>query len=162
MINLSMAKFPKGTRGASLDVLARGPICSAGKIYLHGTGHGIGHHLCVHEGPQSIRIEENPVVLNPGMITSNEPAVYEQGEYGIRIENTILCKEWIETKFGEFYEFETLNLIPIDTMAIDKELLGKEALNWLNNYHKIVYSKVSPLLEEGEREWLAVKTAYIN
>jgi Xaa-Pro aminopeptidase len=162
MINLSMAKFPKGTRGASLDVLARGPICSAGKLYLHGTGHGIGHHLCVHEGPQSIRMEENPVVLQPGMITSNEPAVYEQGEYGIRIENTILCKEWTETKYGQFYEFDTLNFIPIDTLAIEKKLLGKEALDWLNDYHAKVFAKVSPFLDEGEREWLAVKTAYLN
>lgn len=162
MINLSMAKFPKGTRGASLDVLARGPICSAAKIYLHGTGHGIGHYLCVHEGPQSIRMEENPVVLEPGMVISNEPAVYEAGSYGIRIENTILCKEWTESKYGMFYQFETLNLIPIDTRPVIKELLGKEATDWLNDYHSAVYERISPLLDEQEKGWLAAKTANID
>jgi len=161
MINLSMAKFPKGTRGASLDVLARGPICSAAKIYLHGTGHGIGHRLCVHEGPQSIRMEENPVTLEPGMVISNEPAVYENGSYGIRIENTILCKEWTESQYGTFYQFETLTLIPIDTKPVDKEILGKEAIEWLNEYHSTVYEKLAPYLSEPEKKWLAVKTADI-
>ncbi len=161
MINLSMAKFPKGTRGASLDVLARGPICSAAKIYLHGTGHGIGHYLCVHEGPQSIRMEENPVVLETGMVISNEPAVYEAGSYGIRIENTILCTEWTESKYGVFYQFETLNYIPVDKRPIIKEVLGKEATDWLNSYHAAVYKKISPLLDEKERVWLADKTADI-
>lgn len=162
MINLSMARFLKGTRGASLDVLARGPVCSAAKIYLHGTGHGIGHRLCVHEGPQSIRMEENPVALEPGMIMSNEPAVYENGSYGIRIENTILCREWAVSQYGEFYQFETLNLIPIDKKPIEKELLGKEAIEWLNQYHSSVYRKISPYLSETERLWLAVKTADLD
>jgi len=162
MINLSMAKFPKGTRGASLDVLARGPICSAAKIYLHGTGHGIGHYLCVHEGPQSIRMEENPVSLEPGMIMSNEPAVYEEGEYGIRIENTILCKEWVQNKYGIFYQFETLTVIPIDIKAIESDILGKEAIEWLNNYHSYVYEKLSPYLNEKEKNWLAAKTTNID
>jgi len=162
MINLSMAKFPKGTRGASLDVLARGPICSAAKIYLHGTGHGIGHYLCVHEGPQSIRMEENPVILETGMVISNEPAVYEAGSYGIRIENTILCTEWTESKYGVFYQFEALNLIPIDKRPIIKELLGKEATDWLNDYHSAVYEKISPLLDEQEKIWLAAMTANID
>jgi len=161
MINLSMAKFPKGTRGASLDVLARGPICSAAKIYLHGTGHGIGHYLCVHEGPQSIRMEENPVTLEPGMIMSNEPAVYQEGEYGIRIENTILCTEWLQNKYGTFYQFETLTIIPIDIKAIDKEILGSEALEWLNNYHSDILEALSPYLNESEKNWLAAKTANI-
>ncbi|MEN6619902.1 MAG: aminopeptidase P family protein [Rikenellaceae bacterium] len=162
MVNLSMAKFPKGTRGASLDVLARGPVCSEAKIYLHGTGHGIGHYLCVHEGPQSVRMEENPVVLEPGMVLSNEPAVYEADSYGIRIENTILCKEWTESKYGVFYQFETLTMVPIDTKPIDKELLGKEAIKWLNDYHSDVYQKLSPWLNEQEKKWLAIKTADIN
>ncbi len=162
MITLSMAKFIKGTRGASLDILARGPIFSAGKLYSHGTGHGIGHNLCVHEGPQSIRMEENPVALEPGMVISNEPAIYEEGFYGIRIENTILCKRWKENKFGEFYDFETLTLVPVDTKAIDKELLGEEALQWLNSYHNTVYNALSPLLNKEERIWLADKTLNLN
>lgn len=162
MINLSMARFLKGTRGASLDFLARGPISSAGKIYLHGTGHGIGHRLCVHEGPQSIRMEENPVTIEPGMVMSNEPAVYESGSYGIRLENTILCREWTETQYGTFYQFETLTLIPIDTKPIDKEILGKEGVEWLNKYHSTVYEKLVPYLNETEKKWLAVKTADIH
>lgn len=162
MINLSMAKFPKGTRGASLDVLARGPICSAAKIYMHGTGHGIGHYLCVHEGPQSIRMEENPATLEPGMVMSNEPAVYEAGSYGIRIENTILCKEWVENQYGVFYQFETLTMIPIDTKAIERDILGIDAIEWLNNYHSSVYDRLSPFLSDSEKKWLSIKTANID
>ena len=162
MVNLSRARFIKGTRGASLDILARGPVFSAGKLYSHGTGHGIGHNLCVHEGPQSIRMEENPVVLEPGMVISNEPAIYEEGRYGIRIENTILCKKWTENKFGEFYEFETLTFVPIETRCIDISLLGNEEKEWLNSYHSLVYTKLSPLLTEEERLWLAGKTLQLN
>ncbi|HBZ25301.1 MAG TPA: peptidase M24 [Rikenellaceae bacterium] len=162
MINLSMARFIKGTRGASLDFLARGAVSSAGKIYTHGTGHGIGHNLCVHEGPQSIRMEENPVPLEPGMVISNEPAIYEEGSYGIRIENTIMCKKWVENRYGEFYEFETLTLVPIDTTPVDKQLLGAEAIQWLNSYHSYLYEKLSELLNQREREWLSVKTLHID
>ncbi|MDP3437475.1 MAG: aminopeptidase P family protein [Bacteroidales bacterium] len=162
MINLSMARFIKGTRGASLDFLARGAVCSAAKIYTHGTGHGIGHNLCVHEGPQSIRMEENPVALEPGMVISNEPAIYEEGSYGIRIENTILCKKWVENKYGEFYEFETLTIVPIDLTPVDKQLLGPEATQWLNNYHSNIYEKLSVILNQKERDWLAVKTLNID
>ncbi|GAB1472968.1 aminopeptidase P family protein [Bacteroidota bacterium] len=162
MVNLSMARFIKGTRGASLDILARGPVFSAGKLYSHGTGHGIGHNLCVHEGPQSIRMEENPVILEPGMVISNEPAIYEEGRYGIRIENTILCKKWTENKFGEFYEFETLTLVPIETRCIDLSLLGAKEKEWLNSYHSLVYTKLSPLLTDEERLWLTGKTLQLN
>lgn len=162
MINLSLAKFPKGTRGASLDILARGPIFSIGKMYMHGTGHGIGHNLCVHEGPQSIRMEENPVTIEPGMIISNEPAIYEQDRYGIRIENVLLCKRWKETPFGEFYNFETLTMIPIDRDGIDISILGAAELEWLNNYHQEVFEKLSPKLNESEQRWLAKKTSYIG
>ncbi|PKO98768.1 MAG: peptidase M24 [Bacteroidetes bacterium HGW-Bacteroidetes-8] len=162
MINLSMARFIKGTRGASLDFLARGAVSSAAKIYTHGTGHGIGHNLCVHEGPQSIRMEENPVPLESGMVISNEPAIYEEGSYGIRIENTILCKKWVENKYGEFYEFETLTLVPIDLTPVDRQLLSPEAIQWLNNYHSYIYIKLSDMLNEKEREWLSVKTLNIN
>ena len=161
MINLSRAVFPKGTRGSSLDFLARGPVCSAGKLYSHGTGHGIGHYLCVHEGPQSIRMEENPVELKPGMVTSNEPAVYVSGSYGIRTENVILCKEFKTNLYGTFYDFETLTLVPIDTRAVIVSLLGQDEMDWLNNYHKIVFDTISPLLNKQEAEWLAVRTAGI-
>lgn len=162
MITLSMAKFPKGTRGASLDFLARGPICSSAKIYMHGTGHGIGHRLCVHEGPQSIRIEDNPVAISPGMVISNEPAVYEEGRYGIRIENTILCKDWMLSRHGEFYQFETLNFIPIDKKAIDKKILGQDCVEWLNLYHSSVYEKLSPYLDSDHKKWLLEKTSNLN
>jgi Xaa-Pro aminopeptidase len=160
-IALSMVKFPKGTRGSQLDILARQALCMYGKNYLHGTGHGVGHFLNVHEGPQSIRMNENPVALESGMITSNEPGVYITGEYGIRIENLILCKPYTTTNFGEFLEFETITLAPIDTKAIDKKLLTTDEINWLNKYHKTVYGKLSPLLNQEERNWLKKKTEKI-
>lgn len=162
MINLSKAKFLKGTRGAQLDFLARGPISSCGKIYMHGTGHGIGHYLCVHEGPQSIRMEENPVAIEPGMVVSNEPAVYQPGEYGIRIENVILCQKWMEGESGVFNEFETLTFVPIDTKPLLKELLCDEDIKWLNDYHSVVYEKLSPFLERSEAEWLSDRCKEIN
>ncbi|MCK9628764.1 MAG: aminopeptidase P family protein [Bacteroidales bacterium] len=162
MINLAMARFPSGTRGAQLDILARGPVFSAGKMYMHGTGHGVGHYLCVHEGPQSIRMEENPVVLKPGMITSDEPAIYEEGRYGIRCENLILCKEWCKNKFATFCEFETLTLVPFDTRPVIRELLGKEKIDWLNEYHKRVFRELSPYLKNDDREWLKIRTADID
>lgn len=161
MINLSLAKFPKGTRGASLDILARGPIFSVGKMYMHGTGHGVGHNLCVHEGPQSIRMEDNPVSFEPGMITSNEPAIYESGKYGIRIENLLLCKKWRENSFGEFNCFETLTLVPIDKAGIEISLLTAQELEWLNSYHKIVFEELSPRLNKSQQKWLAEKTSNI-
>lgn len=161
MINLSLAKFPKGTRGASLDILARGPIFSIGKLYMHGTGHGVGHNLCVHEGPQSIRMEENPIAFEPGMVTSNEPAIYESDRYGIRIENILLCKRWKENSFGEFNCFETLTLIPIDKTAIESSLLTVGELEWLNSYHEKVFEKLSPRLSSSEQKWLAEKTSNI-
>lgn len=155
MISLSMARFLKGTRGSQLDILARGPISTTGKIYMHGTGHGIGHYLCVHEGPQSIRMEENPVQLMPGMVISNEPAVYQSGEYGVRIENVLLCKKWRDTEFGEFLEFETLTYVPIDTRPVVRELLCKAELEWLNNYNSEVIKRVSPYIDNDEQAWLS-------
>ena len=157
-IDLSMAKFPKGTKGIQLDILARKALWDNGVNYLHGTGHGIGHFLNVHEGPQSIRMEHNPVVMSLGMLTSNEPGVYRAGEYGIRIENLILVEKAEETAFGEFYQFETLTLCPIDMKPINKSLLSEEEINWLNNYHKRVYDILSPELNEEERKWLKDKT----
>ena len=131
-------------------------------MYMHGTGHGVGHYLCVHEGPQSIRMEENPVVLKPGMITSDEPAIYEEGRYGIRCENLILCKEWCKNKFATFYEVERLTLVPFDTKPIIRDLFGKERITWLNEYHRRVFRELSPYLKNDDREWLKLKTADID
>lgn len=134
MTDLSMARFPQGTRGAQLDILARGPIFSRGKKYLHGTGHGIGHYLCVHEGPQSIRMEENPVHLYPGMVLSNEPAVYVERSHGIRIENTIVVSPWKVGDDGEYYEFETITQIPISTDPVVWSRLSEEEKQWLYSH----------------------------
>lgn len=136
MIDLSMAKFLKGTRGCQLDMLARQPIIKRGRMYWHGTGHGIGHNLCVHEGPQSIRMEENPVQLAECMIMSNEPALYIEGKYGIRHENTILVRKWKNNEFGEFYQFETLTYIPIDTCAVNFDILDDKEKKWLEEFNE--------------------------
>lgn len=142
MIDLSMAKFNKGTRGAQLDILARGPIFKRGKLYMHGTSHGIGHALCVHEGPQSVRMEENSVTLKPGMVLSNEPAVYIEGEYGIRIENTIVVTLWQTNQFAEFYQFETITALPIDTDAINFDMLDSTEKRWLEEFNAKALSLV--------------------
>jgi Xaa-Pro aminopeptidase len=160
-IALAMAKFPVGTRGAQLDVLARMSIWKYGMNFLHGTGHGVGHFLSVHEGPQSIRMNENPVVLQPGMVTSNEPGVYKAGSHGIRTENlTLVCKDK-EGMFGDYLKFETITLCPICKKGIVKEMLTNEEIEWLNNYHQIVYEKLSPNLNEEEKVWLQEATASI-
>lgn len=160
-IALAMAKFPVGTRGAQLDVLARMPIWKYGMNFLHGTGHGVGHFLSVHEGPQSIRMNENPVVLQPGMVTSNEPGVYKAGSHGIRTENlTLVCKDK-EGMFGDYLKFETITLCPICKKGIVKEMLTNEEIEWLDNYHQIVYEKLSPNLNEEEKVWLQEATASI-
>lgn len=157
-INLAMAKFPAGTRGAQLDALARLPLWSRGMNYLHGTGHGIGHFLNVHEGPQSIRMNENPIILQPGMVTSNEPGVYKAGSHGVRIENLILVVQEGEGMYGNYYSFETITLCPICTKGVIKELLNKEEVEWFNNYHQKVYNELSPLLNDEEKSWLKVAT----
>ncbi len=135
MIDLSMAKFPKGMRGCLLDILARGPIINSGKMYWHGTCHGIGHNLCVHEGPQSVRMEENQVPLSVNMVMSNEPAVYVPGQYGIRHENTILSVLWLSNEYADFYGFETLTRVPIDTRAVNYDLLNSEEKRWLEEFN---------------------------
>lgn len=160
-IALAMAKFPAGTRGAQLDVLARMPIWKQGMNYLYGTGHGVGHFLSVHEGPQSIRMNENPVILQPGMVTSNEPGAYKAGSHGIRTENLMLTRKAFEGQFGDYLEFETITLCPICTKGIIKELLTAEEVDWLNDYHQNVYNKVSPDLDEAEKAWLKKATAAI-
>jgi Xaa-Pro aminopeptidase len=161
MISLSMAVFPAGTRGSQLDILARKFLWEKGKNFLHGTGHGVGHYMNVHEGPQNISSEENPVALQTGMITSNEPAIYIEGKYGIRTENLVACKFHCNTGYGDFYSFETLTLCPIDTKSINAAMMSREEIKWLNDYHKQVYDSLSPYLERDEAEYLKTLTAAI-
>jgi len=156
-IALATAVFPAGTRGSQLDILARKALWDRHINYGHGTGHGVGHFLCVHEGPQSIRMEENSTALQEGMITSNEPGIYRTGEYGIRIENLVLVRQAGESNFGKFLCFETLTLFPIDLGLININLLTQEEILWLNNYHARVYERLIPALSEDEREWLSRK-----
>ena len=135
------------------------PIWNHRMNFLHGTGHGVGHFLSVHEGPQSIRMNENPVILQPGMVTSNEPGVYKAGSHGIRTENlTLVCKDG-EGMFGEYLKFKTITLCPICKKGIIKEMLTNEEIEWLNNYHQTVYEKLSPDLNEEEKVWLQEATA---
>lgn len=158
MIDLSMAVFPRGTTGHQLDALARMPLWRAQRNFGHGTGHGIGFYLCVHEGPQSIRFQYNPQPLLTGMVTSNEPALYREGMHGIRHENIILCREAGSSEFGEWLDFEILTLCHFDTSAIVPELLGPEALKWLNDYNDRVYCTLAPLLPPRTAAWLRDKT----
>ncbi|RGX78430.1 aminopeptidase P family protein [Bacteroides stercorirosoris] len=158
-IALAMAKFPAGTRGVQLDVLARMPIWQRGMNFLHGTGHGVGHFLNVHEGPQSIRMNENPVTLQLGMLTSNEPGVYKAGSHGVRTENLVLVVPAGEGMFGNYLQFETVTLCPICKKGISKELLTNEEIEWLNGYHQTVYEKLSPSLNKEEQAWLKEATS---
>lgn len=154
-INLSMAVFPKGTCGQQLDVLARGPLWDAHLNYGHGTGHGVGFFLNVHEGPQRISPGGNRVSLKPGMVTSNEPGLYRVGQYGMRMENLVMVTESsAESDFGTFYSFETLTLCPIDRRLILPDALGEKGRNWLNQYHEQVYAKLHPLLKAEQQKWL--------
>lgn len=153
-ISLAMAKFPKGTCGTQLDVLARQWLWQAGENYLHGTGHGVGHFLNVHEGPHQIRMNNIPTHLVPGMTVTNEPGLYKAGRHGIRIENTMVVKYYREGEFGEFYELSPLTLCPIDKTPIIPELLGDDAREYLNSYHAMVYEKLSPYLEGEDLEYL--------
>jgi Xaa-Pro aminopeptidase len=157
-INLALAKFPLGTRGYQLDLLARKHLWAHGLDYGHGTGHGVGYCLNVHEGPQGISPAANKTVIEPGMLISNEPAIYREGEYGIRTENLILCYEDEETDFGQFLCFDTVSLCYIDKALIDKSLLEQKEIEWLNAYHDEVYEKLSPYLNNEERDWLNRKT----
>lgn len=154
-IAIDQAIFPAGTRGSQIDILARKALWDRRLNYGHGTGHGVGHFLNVHEGPQSIRMDENPTTLQAGMILSNEPGLYRAEKYGIRIENLVLVVEDKTTEFGQFLRFETLTLFPINQDLIDVELLSDDEIKWLNNYHARVYDTLSPNLELEEREWLA-------
>lgn len=153
-IQLAMAEFPQGTCGTQLDVLARLAMWKEGINYGHGTGHGVGHFLNVHEGPHQIRINNVPTPLQPGMTVTNEPGIYRAGKYGIRTENTMLTVPSRKTDFGEFYKFEQLTLCPINTETILWDMLSPEETNWLKEYHETVYSKLSPLLTDEEKQWL--------
>ncbi len=156
-IALSSAVFPVGTRGSQLDILARKAMWDRGLNYGHGTGHGVGHFLNVHEGPQSIRMDENPVTLQECMFMSNEPGLYRTGKHGIRTENLVLVVPAVETEFGKFLKFETLTLFPINQDLINVDMLTEQEVEWINNYHKMVYDNLSPNLNEKEREWLELK-----
>ena len=153
-IALASAVFPEGTRGSQLDILAHQYLWKEGKTYLHGTGHGIGHFLNVHEGPHSIRVQENPVTIYPGMITSNEPGLYVTGLYGIRTENVILSEEAYDTEIGKFLKFRTITMFPIDIDLCETSIMTDEEINWLNDYHRTVRKTLSPYLNDDEREWL--------
>ena len=158
-IALATAIYPEGTRGSQLDILAHKPLWDDCETYWHGTGHGIGHFLNVHEGPQNIRTEENPTPLKQGMVTSNEPGIYRTDQYGIRIENLVVTQEYKKTEdFGTFYHFETLTLCPIDTKPIETDMLTEKEKLWLNNYHRMVYDKLQHHLNEEEKAWLKEKT----
>ena len=157
-INLALSKFPEGTRGYQLDLVARRAMWGSGLNFAHGTGHGVGYCLNVHEGPQSISPADNLTAIEEGMLTSNEPAIYREGEYGIRIENLILCYCDEETEFGKFLRFETVSLCYIDRLLIDKSLLDRTEIDWLNAYNSEVFDKLSPHLSDAERIWLKEKT----
>ncbi len=157
-IAIGTSIFPADTRGAQLDALARQFLWKEGLSYLHGTGHGVGHFLNVHEGPQNIRLNENPALLTPGMITSNEPGIYRAGEYGIRCENLILTTPAFATEFGNFNKFETLTLFPFDLNLFDTSIMTDDEISWINNYHSEVYRRLSPMLNNDEQKWLATKT----
>lgn len=155
---LSRAKFPVGTTGVQLDAFARMPLWQEAMTYGHGTGHGMGHFLSCHEGPHSIRTNLNPVALEPGMVTSNEPGLYKTGEYGIRTENILLVVEGAKTEnFGDFLEFETLTLFPYDTRLIDLTMLTPEEIKQVNDYHAMVLERLTPYLNEQETAWLKTK-----
>ena len=158
-IAIATSIYPEGTRGAQLDALARMPLWKEGKSYLHGTGHGVGHFLNVHEGPQSIRLNDTLAPLTPGMLTSNEPGVYLADRYGIRCENLVLTIPYEETEFGKFYAFETITLCPFDRALFDTSIMSAEEIKWVDDYHKTVYDRLAPLMDADEREWLAAATA---
>lgn len=162
MLNLMNAKFLEGCRGVNLDILARGPMWEMGMDYRHGTGHGVGYYLNVHEGPNAFRWKSTPEQadgeLSPGMITTDEPGVYLTGEYGIRTENELLCVVDEENEYGRFLKFDTLTYAPIDLEAIEPSYMNEKEKNLLNTYHQQVYEKISPYLTEEERNWLYEST----
>lgn len=153
-IQLQMLKFPHGASGTQLDAVARMAMWGQGMNFMHGTGHGVGSYLCVHEGPHQIRMEYRPAPLLPGMVVTDEPGLYLSGRFGVRIENMLLVKPYISTEFGEFLQFETLTLCPIDKEPIIVEMLSEEEKKWLDDYHLTVRDKLSRHLTFDERSWL--------
>ena len=157
-ICLARVKFPQGSSGTQLDICARYAMWQEGINYLHGTGHGVGSCLCVHEGPHQLRMNYMPAPLLPYMTLTNEPGIYKTGKHGVRTENTQLIVPCCEGEFGPFLQFEPLTLCPIDLSPIDRSMLNDEEVSWLNNYHRTVYEKLAPYLDEAHREWLAEAT----
>ena len=161
-IQLEMAKFPSGISGTQLDVLAKQAMWREGLHYMHGTGHGVGSFLNVHEGPHQIRMEWKPAPLVAGMTVTDEPGIYLEGRFGVRIENTLLIVPYMKSEFGEFLQFEPLTLCPIDKRPIDVSMLTDEERQWLNDYHRMVYDRLSPYLSDDERLWLQAATSPLS
>lgn len=157
-IALAQAIYPEGTRGGQLDALARQFLWKEGLSYLHGTGHGVGHFLSVHEGPQSIRLNDVPYALQPGMMTSNEPGLYREGVHGIRCENLVLTVPAFTTEMGNFFRFETMTLFPFDLNLFDTAIMTDAEIDWVNGYHREVRSRLTPLLTPEQAAWLEKKT----
>ena len=161
-IQLELVKFPVGASGTQLDAVGRECMWREGYNFLHGTGHGVGSYLCVHEGPHQIRMEWMPTPLRAGMTLTDEPGLYLAGKFGVRIENTVLISDYMSTEFGKFLQIEPLTLCPIDTTPIDVDMLLPEEIDWLNAYHHSVYEKLSPFLDEEEKIWLENATKPIK
>ena len=161
-IQLELAKFPDGASGTQLDALGRECMWREGLNFLHGTGHGVGSYLSVHEGPHQIRMEYMPTPLRAGMTLTDEPGLYLAGKFGVRIENTVLLSEYMETEFGKFLQIEPLTLCPIDTAPVDMTMLLPEELAWLNDYHAKVYAELAPYIDEEEKKWLENATKAIK
>ena len=161
-IQLELAKFPDGASGTQLDALGRECMWREGFNFLHGTGHGVGSYLSVHEGPHQIRMEYMPTPLRAGMTLTDEPGLYLAGKFGVRIENTVLLSDYMKTEFGKFLQIEPLTLCPIDTAPIDLAMLMPEELAWLNEYHAKVYAELAPYLDEDEKKWLENATKAIK
>lgn len=161
-IQLAMCKFPKGAAGTQMDILARSAMWREGLNYLHGTGHGVGSYLNVHEGPHQFRMEWMPAPFVEGMTVTDEPGIYLPDRFGVRIENTMIVEKYKTTEFGEFLQFDALTLCPIDTAPIDVSMLSDEEVEWLNGYHRRVYDAISPHVSMDEREWLREATKEIR
>ena len=161
-IQIELCKFPSGTSGTQIDILARQPLWREGLNYLHGTGHGVGNYLNVHEGPHQIRMEWKPAPLVAGMTVTDEPGIYLSGKFGVRIENTLLITPYRETPFGKFLQFESLTLCPIDTAPILTDMLLPEELSWLNAYHQRVFDTLAPHLSPAESAWLRAACAPLS
>ena len=161
-IQLAMCKFPKGAAGTQMDILARSAMWREGLHYLHGTGHGVGSYLNVHEGPHQFRMEWMPAPFVEGMTVTDEPGIYLPDRFGVRIENTMIVEKYKTTEFGEFLQFDALTLCPIDTAPIDVSMLSDEEVEWLNSYHRRVYDAIAPHVSMDEREWLREATKEIR